>query len=74
MSHACDEVNFANNIPGIYLCLFRNQFRLKISLSESSVQSLNVQSGSTHDLQCSKRRQKLINGMAHVITKPGRSE
>jgi hypothetical protein len=68
MSHACYEINFTNNIPGSYLCLFRNQFKLKITLSGSSVQILNVQSGGTRDLQCSIKGQKLINDMAHVIT------
>jgi len=51
MSHVCYEVNFANNIPGSYLCLFRNQFKLKITLSGSSVQFLNVQPGATRDVQ-----------------------
>lgn len=31
MSHACDEVSFANNIPGSYICLFRNQFKLNLT-------------------------------------------
>jgi len=74
MSHACYEVNFANNIPGSYLCLFRNQFKLKITLSGSSVHLLNVQLSGTRDLQCSITGQKLINDMARVITQLERSE
>jgi hypothetical protein len=68
------EVNFANNIPGNYPYLFRNQFKLKITRSVPSVQFLNVPSGGTRDVHCSLKRQKLINAMAHVITQPERNE